>query len=40
MVGKREVGDIGLQGGVTNCVAKVKRIKNIRKFPTKSVKIL
>ena len=35
MVGKWEIGDIGVQGGVTNCVAKVKQIKILRKFQTK-----
>ena len=40
MVGKLEVGDIGLQEGVTNVLAKVKLIKILRKFQTKSVKIM
>ena len=35
MVGKWEVGDIGVQGGVTNGVAKVKWIKIIRNSQTK-----
>ena len=35
-----EVGNIGVQGGVTNCVSKAKLIKIPRKFQTKSVKIL
>ena len=35
MVGKWKVGDIGVQEGVTNCVAKVKWIKILRKFQTK-----
>ena len=30
-----EVGDIGVQGGVTNGVTNAKRIKNLRKFQTK-----
>ena len=34
MVGKWEVGDILVQGYVTNGVAKVKWIKIIRKFQT------
>ena len=36
MVGKWEVGDIGLQGCVTNGLVKAKWIKNIRKFQTKN----
>ena len=40
MVDKWEVDDIGVQGGVTNGVYKAKRIKIIRTFQTKSVKIL
>ena len=40
MVVKWEVGGIGVQGGVTNGVAKVKWIKILRKFQTKSVKKL
>ena len=32
MVGKWEVGDIGVHGGVTNGVAKVKWIKILRFF--------
>ena len=36
MVGKLEVGDIGVQVGVTNGVAKVKWIKILRKFQTKN----
>ena len=40
MVGKWEVSDIGVQVGVTNGVDKVKLVKIIRKFQTKSVKIL
>ena len=35
MEGKWDVGDIGIQGGVTNVVAKVKWIKILRKFQTK-----
>ena len=35
MVGKWEVSDIGLHGGVTNGVDKVKLIKIISKFQTK-----
>ena len=35
MVGKYEIGDIGVQIGVTNGVAKVKSIKILRKFQTK-----
>ena len=38
MVGKQEIGDIGVQGGVTNGVAKVKRIKTLKKFQTKFFK--
>ena len=39
MVGKLEVGDIGVKWGVTNGLAKVKWIQIIRNFQTKSVKI-
>ena len=39
MLGKWEVGDIGVQGGVTNGMAKVKWIKILRKLK-KIVKIL
>ena len=35
MVGKSEIGDIGVKWGVSNGVAKVKRIEIIRKFQTK-----
>ena len=35
MVGKWEVGSIGVQAGVTNGVADVKPIKIIRRFQTK-----
>ena len=40
MAVKQEYFYIVVQGGVTNGVAKVKRIKNLRKFQTKIVKIL
>ena len=40
MVGKWEVGDIGVQVGVANGVDKVKRIKILRNFQTKIDKIL
>ena len=35
MMGKWEVGDIGIQGGVNNGVAKVKWIKILRNVHTK-----
>ena len=35
MVGRWEVSGIGVQLGVTNGVAKVKRIKILREFQTK-----
>ena len=35
MVGKLEFGDIGVKGGVTNGLAKVKWIQIIRNFQTK-----
>ena len=35
MVGRWEVGDIGVHGGVNNGVAKAKQIKILRKFQTK-----
>ena len=40
MVGRWEVGDIGVQVGVTNGLAKVKRIKILGKFQTKKCQIL
>ena len=40
MVGEWEVSDIVVQGGITNGLAKVKRIKSLRKFQTIFFKIL
>ena len=40
MVGKWKLGGIGVHGGVTSGVAKVKRIKKSEYFKQKSVKIL
>ena len=40
MVGKWKFGDIVLEGGVNNCVTKIKLVKIPRKFQRKSVKIL
>ena len=37
MVGNWEISAIGVQGGVTNSLAKVKRIKILRKFQRKKV---
>ena len=36
MLGKYEIGDIIVQGGVTNGVAKVKQRKSLKKFKTKN----
>ena len=35
MVGKQEISGIGVKGGVTNVMAKVKQINIIRKIQTK-----